>query len=81
MNFFADDTRMYTCFTPNAYSDAVSYLQQAFQSISSWMSTNFLALNPSKTEFMLLGIPQQLLKLNELCLYVLSDISITLVHL
>ena len=51
---FADDTQMYTCFTLNSYSDAVSCLQQTFQSISSWMSANFLALNPVKTEFMLL---------------------------
>ena len=30
---FADDTQMYTCFTPNSYSDAVSCLQQTFQYI------------------------------------------------
>ena len=74
---FADDTQMYTCFTPNSYSDAVSCLQQTFQSISSWMSANFLALNPLKTEFMLFGTPQQLLKLNEPCLSVSSNISIS----
>ena len=68
---------MYTWLTPNSYSDAVSCLQKAFQSISSWMSANFLALNPSKTEFMLFGTPQQLLKLNEPCLTVSSDISVT----
>ena len=72
---FADDTQMYTlrsCFTPNSYSDAVSCLQQTFQSISSWMSANFLALIPSKTGFMLFGTPQQLLKVNEpylLCIF------------
>ena len=41
------------------------------------MSANFLALNPLKTEFMLFGTPQQLLKLNEPCLSVSSGISIT----
>ena len=41
------------------------------------MSANFLALNPSKTEFMLFGTPQQLLKLNDVCLSISSDISIT----
>jgi hypothetical protein len=73
---FADDTQMYTCFTPNSYSDAVCCLQQTFQSISSWMSANFLALNPSKTEFMLFGTPQQLLKLNDPCLSISSDVAI-----
>src|SRR5437870_249399 len=41
------------------------------------MSANFLELNPSKTEFMLFGTLQQLLKLNVVCLSVSSDISIT----
>ena len=74
---FTDDTHMYTCFTPTSYSEAARCLQQTFQSISSWMSANFLALNPSKTEFMLFGTPQQLLKLNDVCLSISSDISIT----
>src|SRR5438132_10140829 len=76
---FADDTQMYTCFTPTSYSDAACCLQQTFQSISSWMSANFLALNPSKTEFtcMLFCTPQQLQKLNDVCLSIYSDISIT----
>ncbi len=76
-DLFADDTQMYTCFTPNSYSDAATCLQHTFQSISAWMSANFLALNPSKTEFMLFGTPQQLSKLNDPCLSISSDISIT----
>ena len=40
------------------------------------MSANFLALNPSKTEFMLFGTPQQLSKLGDPCLSLSSDISI-----
>src|SRR5438552_9544077 len=74
---FADDTQMYTCFTPTSYSDAACCLQQTFQSISSWMSANFLALNPSKTEFMLFGTPQQLLKLNDVCMCAHEHITIT----
>jgi hypothetical protein len=41
------------------------------------MSANFLVLNPSKTEFMLFGTPQQLSKPNEQCLSISSDISVT----
>src|SRR5437870_8695186 len=74
---FADDTQMYTCFTPTSYSVAACCLQQTFQFISSWMSANFLALNPSKTEFMLFATPRQLLKLNDVCLSISPDISIT----
>src|SRR5437899_13034949 len=40
-------------------------------------TANFLALNPSKTEFMLFGTPQQLVKLNDVCLSISPDISIT----
>jgi len=31
--------------------------------VSNWMSYNVLALNPSKTEFLIFGLPQQLSKL------------------
>jgi hypothetical protein len=41
------------------------------------MSANCLALNPLKTEFMVFGTPQQLLKLNEPCLDLSSDVSIS----
>src|SRR5688572_28900332 len=76
-DMYADDTQMYTCFTPNSYSGAVSCLQQTFHAISAWMSANFLSLNPSKTDFMLFGTPQRLLKLNDPCLSISSDNSIT----
>ena len=68
---------MYTCFTPNSYSNTETLLQQSFQSISSWMSANFLALNPSETEFFLVGTPQQLLKLNGKTLSLSSGIKIS----
>ena len=71
---FADDTQMYTCFTPNSYSDVASSLQQTFRIISSWMPANFLALNPSKTELRLFGTPQQLQKLSDPVLSLSSDI-------
>jgi len=32
--------------------------------VSNWMSSNFLFLNPSKTEFLIFGLPQQFSKLN-----------------
>jgi hypothetical protein len=73
---YAEDTQMYTCFTPSDCSNALSCLKTSFESVSSWMSANFLALNPSKTEFMVFGTPQQLLKLNEPCLDLSPDVSI-----
>ena len=71
-HLFADDTQMLPCFKTNLYTIAMSSLQSAFQSVSSWMSANFLALNPSKTDFIIFGTPQQLCKL--------QDPSFTLSH-
>ena len=73
---FADDTQMLACFTPSSYTDAMSSLQSAFQTISSWMSANFLALNPLKTDFIVFGTPQQLQKLQDPCFTISSDVSI-----
>jgi len=36
---------------------------QTIHAISEWMRSNFLSLNPSITEFLLTGLPQQLAKL------------------
>ena len=33
-------------------------------SSASWMTANLLTLNSSKTEFLLVGVPQQLAKIN-----------------
>jgi len=42
---------------------SIAHLQTALQQISSWMSTNFLTLNSSKTEFLIIGLIQQLSKI------------------
>ena len=43
---------------------SVNQLQSVFSSVSTWMSANLLSLNPSKTEFLVIGLPQQLAKIN-----------------
>ena len=63
-HLFADDTQLFTCFTPNNFSTAVSSITLTFEQISSWMSANFLALNATKTIFILFGTQQQLSKLD-----------------
>jgi hypothetical protein len=40
----------------------MSQLETTISSVKNWMTSNFLSLNP-KTEFLLLGLPQQLAKL------------------
>ena len=62
-HLYADDTQLYLSFKPHLFTDAASSLQSTFSSISSWMAANLLALNSSKTDFLIIGSPQQLAKL------------------
>ena len=41
----------------------ITYLLNVLQHISSWMTANLLTLNTSKTEFLLIGLKQQLAKI------------------
>ena len=61
---YADDTKIFISFAPKTFITAVSQLQDTIFDISSWMTTNLLNLNPSKIEFMLIGLPQQISKIS-----------------
>jgi len=52
----ADDTQLLLSFSALDFSHNITHLENTI--------TNFLSLNPSKTEFLIFGIPQQLSKLN-----------------
>uniref|UniRef100_A0A8C9TJG9 Reverse transcriptase domain-containing protein n=1 Tax=Scleropages formosus TaxID=113540 RepID=A0A8C9TJG9_SCLFO len=51
---YADDTQLYVSFKPDDPSHVVS-LTNCFTSIKLWMSNNFLSLNASKTEVLVVG--------------------------
>lgn len=61
---FADDTQLFLSFSASDFSFNITHLEQTISKVSDWMSSNFLSLNPSKTEFLLIGLPQQLKKIN-----------------
>jgi hypothetical protein len=42
----------------------ISLLEQTISYVYNWMSYNCISLNPSKTEFLLIGLAQQLSKLS-----------------
>ena len=46
------------------FDSSISHLQDALQHISSWMTANLLTLNSSKTEFLLIGLENQLTKIH-----------------
>jgi hypothetical protein len=43
--------------------------------ISKWMSSNLLCLNPSKTEFIILGLPDQIKKIPDPTIHLSTDSS------
>ena len=51
------DTQLFISFAPKNVSSAINNLHSTFTLISSWMSSNYRTLNPSKIEFLLIGLP------------------------
>ena len=62
-NLYADDTQICISFAPKTVTTEITKLQDTISDISSWMTANLLSLNPCKTEFMLIGLPQQISKI------------------
>ena len=60
---YADDIKLFIYFVPKNFSSAINNLQSTITLISPLMSSNYLTLNPSKTEFHLIGLPQQTCKI------------------
>ena len=50
-------------FAHKTFNTAITQLQDMISDISSWIIANLLSLNPSKTEYMLIGLPQQISKI------------------
>ena len=63
-HLYADYTQLFFSFHPRNFDSRISHLQTALQLISSWMSANLLTLNSSKTEFLIIGLKQQLSKIH-----------------
>ena len=71
-HLYADDTQLFLSFRPSDFHSNVSHLQNALQHIASCMTVNLFTLNSSKTEFLLIGLKQQLSKIH--------DCSLTTTH-
>ena len=63
-HLYADDTQLFFSFYPSVFDSSITQLQRSLQKLSTWMTANLLTLNSSKTEFLLVGLPQQLAKIN-----------------
>ena len=76
-HLYADDTQIFISFAPKPFSIAITQLQDTISDILSWMTANLLSLNPPKTEFMLIGLPQQISKISNPSLSLPSNHPIT----
>ena len=63
-HLYADDTQLFFFFYPSVFDSSIIQLQHSLQKVSSWMTANLLTPNSSKTEFLLVGLPQQVAKIN-----------------
>src|SRR6218665_1688861 len=70
----ADDTQLFISFSPASFSTSIAHLLSVVNQISQWMSSNLLRLNPSKTEFIIIGLPAQIKKIPDPSIH-LSDNS------
>ena len=65
MHGYADDTQLYAAFQPGRDETLVrDKLVSCIEKVRSWMRLNKLKLNDNKTEFLILGSPMNLAKVN-----------------
>ena len=57
---YADDHQIYVGFHPSDLQDAKTSMEHCIAEIRHWMKSMRLKVNDSKTEYILLGTPQQL---------------------
>ena len=58
-HLYADDTQIYISFSPNQSHESLSLLSSTLDEIYAWLTSNRLSVNPSKTEFLIIGNSQQ----------------------
>ena len=61
---YADDTQLYISFPPTKSHSPLSLLSSTLDLVHTWFTNNRLCLNPSKTEYIIIGTPIQRSKLS-----------------
>jgi len=61
----------------SGFSTTISHLLATVDRVSQWIYSNLPSRSPSKTEFLLIGIPAQLPKISDPCLLMPSNAIIT----
>jgi len=63
-HFYADDTQLYLSFNASNSDHSLTLLSSTLNSVHNWLTANRLSVNPSKTEYLIIGTPQQRAKLS-----------------
>jgi hypothetical protein len=58
-HLYADDTQLYLSFSASETSNNLAILSSTLDSLHSWFMSNRLTVNPSKTEYLIIGTHQQ----------------------
>ena len=77
---YADDSQNYMSFRPQYHNTvnqdtSIKNLENCLEDIRTWMSLNFPKLNENKTEFIIIGVQQQLDKVRELSIKIGDKIT------
>ena len=62
-HFYADDTQLYISFSSTDSDQSLRHLSSVLDQVYSWFCSNRLSVNPSKTEYLLIGTVQQRAKI------------------
>ena len=79
-HLYADDTQLFLSFFAADFAYNIPHLEHTISNVYNWMSSNFLSLNPSKTEILLVGLPQHLSKLSNPIIHLHNNVTLSPVH-
>jgi len=74
---YADDAQLLISFSALDFTLNIAHLKTTIDNVSAQISANLLSLNQSKTDFLLIGLPQQLSKVSDPTLYMPFNVTIT----
>ena len=82
-HLYADDTQIYMTFKPSvpvAKEECLTKVEKSTSEIDIWMPQNLLKLNSDKTEFIMFGTRQQLIKVGNIHLQIGPDKAVPVDH-
>jgi len=70
-------TQLLLSFSALDISHNISHLENIVTNVANWMSSNFLSLKTSKTEFLIFDLPQKLCKLNNPTIHLPNNVILS----